>query len=120
MRDVDGEIELELVFCCVCGVPFGIEEHYYNGLRDQVGGMRGREGDELVNGFFSCPNGHKQRYDKCRSDELKARLVDLSRKLEKSELRVAELNQELTRANGKTAKRQRNGSAIKGLAPTKD
>lgn len=65
--------------CCVCGVYIGVEEGYYNSLRE-------------TKKEFYCINGHQQYITKSKEDiqkEINASLVQVMNK------RIAELNERI-------------------------
>jgi hypothetical protein len=97
------ELDLEVLRCVACGVTFGIDAEYARlSLHEQQGGValeneENPDGPYKRDGTFCCPNGHEQSFVNKRSDIRKDRLVELTRKLETAELRIVQLQRELTR-----------------------
>ena len=72
--------------CCVCGIRFGIEASYHWFLRDKMGG-----GDEDNEGYFCCPNGHRQGFTKSSREEYQADLVRAKKRAETFEAKLHDL-----------------------------
>jgi hypothetical protein len=108
-----GKPDLEVLCCVACGVTFGIDAEYTRlSLHELQGGVPFENEEDPAapmkrDGTFCCPNGHEQSFVNKRSDIKKDRLVELARKLETAELRIVQLQRELTRVcpPGAVAKR---------------
>jgi len=100
-----GGSELILTCCTECGVRYGIDSMYWEcSLREQEGGCEPPEGeDQNEQGWFCCPNGHKQRFARARTEQLGEDLARIKGDLERSEHEVVELKRRLKELEGSSA-----------------
>jgi len=72
-------VNMVLVQCCRCGVPFAMPAELQQHFRDDP------------ERYFSCPNGHQQHYSKSTEQSLREQL---ERQKKDAEQRIASLSQD--------------------------
>lgn len=92
-------IEIASLTCMDCGVRFGIDADYLESLRSHNGGCDRQDdpkddGDE-GEGWYSCPNGHVQRYVKSDKQVLGEKFAEMKHAIEHHEATIDTLRRKL-------------------------